>query len=361
MATIQERKDRFGKPRYLVTIRIKGHPTQCETFRRKTDAKRWAEKTESAIREGRYFDVAEAKRHTFAELVDRYVKEVMPRKSPIQQRLQTTQLEWWKQELGSYTLADLSKARIVEARDKLAGIEVRGGKERSPASVNRHLAVLSHCLNTAVDPWEWMKQPPSFKNIRLSEPRGRVRFLSDDERKRLLEACKASSEPFLYTLVVLALSTGARQGELLSLVWSQVDFKAEVIRLDKTKNDERRALPLAGHALELMRDLAKVRRIDSDLVFPHSDGKRPFCPRSSWEKALKEAKVEDFRFHDLRHSAASYLAMNGATLPEIAAVLGHKTLQMVQRYAHISEQHTSKVVAAMNASIFDQTLDSTGG
>jgi integrase len=106
-------------------------------------------------------------------------------------------------------------------------------------------------------------------------------------------------------------------------------------------------------ALEEMVRLSKVRRIDSDLVFPHVDGTRPFLLRGPWEGAVKEAKIEDFRFHDLRHSAASYLAMNGATLAEIAEILGHKTLQMVKRYSHLTEQHTSQVVSRMNAAIFE--------
>ena len=121
--------------------------------------------------------------------------------------------------------------------------------------------------------------------------------------------------------------------------------------LHETKNEERRAVPLAGPALGLLRDLSRVRRIDSDLVFAGPDGRAIF-PRKPWERALAAAEIADFRFHDLRHSAASYLAMNGATLAEIAEVLGHKTLAMVKRYAHLTEAHTAKVVTRMNEAIF---------
>ena len=96
---------------------------------------------------------------------------------------------------------------------------------------------------------------------------------------------------------------------------------------------------------------AKVRRLDTDLVFPRADGQAPLDIRSAWETALKHANLHDFRFHDLRHSAASYLAMSGASLAEIAEVLGHKTLAMVQRYAHLSGQHTARVVARMNEAV----------
>jgi len=151
------------------------------------------------------------------------------------------------------------------------------------------------------------------------------------------------------------LSTGARQGEILSLTWQQVDFSRNAIRLEDTKNGERRALPLVSHAYNELRNLHEVRRNDTDLVFPRTDGRQPVYIVTDWNKALEQAHVEDFRFHDLRHSAASYLAMNGATLAEIAEILGHKTLQMVKRYTHLSDQHTAKVVERMNSAIFSPT------
>jgi integrase len=140
--------------------------------------------------------------------------------------------------------------------------------------------------------------------------------------------------------------------EILQLRWQDVDFQRQVITLHDTKNGERRSLPLTGHALALMQHHAKIRRIDSPFVFPSRNGKKPFDIRRAWEAALKKANIPDFCFHDLRHSAASYLAMNGASLAEIAEILGHKTLSMVKRYAHLSEAHTAGVVARMNEKIF---------
>ncbi len=191
------------------------------------------------------------------------------------------------------------------------------------------------------------------KITKLTEPRGRVRFLSDEERLRLLEACKASDSAILYTVGLLALSTGARRMELLGLPWKDVDLQRGVIILHETKNGERRVLTLSGHALELMKQYEKIRDLSCDLVFPGKNLKKPIDIRSPWETALKRAGITNFRFHDLRHSAASYLAINGASLSEISEVLGHKTLQRVKRYAHLSEAHTSKVVAKMNEEIFN--------
>ena len=153
--------------------------------------------------------------------------------------------------------------------------------------------------------------------------------------------------------MVLALATGARKMELLRLTWRDIDLRRAQIALEQTKNRERRALPLTGLALQEVERLAKVRRLDTSLLFPRADGRQPIDIRYAWAQALQEAGIADCRFHDLRHSCASYLAMSGASLVEIAAVLGHKTLQMVQRYAHLSEAHTAGVVARMTAAIFE--------
>jgi integrase len=366
MASIEKRIS-AGGPSFRVKVRLKGHPPQWATFERLTDAKRWAQQTEAAIREGRYFATTEAKRHTLAELLDRYLREVMPRK-PKSAKDQTRQLQWWKAQLGSYSLADVTPSLLAEYRDKLAAGTlpdgrmsrdvVRDGKStaeqaepRSPSTVLRYMAALSHVFTIGVKEWGWLDSNPLLKVTKPTAPRGRVRFLSDDERVALLAECKA--HPDLYLAVVLALSTGARQMEIMGLKWSQVDLSRNVITLYETKNGEIRALPLVHHAYELMQERAKVRRIDTPLLFPaRQRADKPLDLRSPFEKALERAKIENFRWHDLRHSCASYLAMNGASLAEIAEVLGHKTLQMVKRYAHLSHAHTAKVVEHMNQRIF---------
>ena len=185
------------------------------------------------------------------------------------------------------------------------------------------------------------------------EARGRVRFLDDDERARLLDACKESSSPLLYPCVILALSTGMRYSELMELRWPDVNLKDGYVILQKTKNGDRRRVPLAGLGLDLLRKHAKLRRLDTDLLFPSEQNKhKPYQSRSAFEFALKRAEITDFKWHDLRHCTASYLAMNGASLAEIAEVLGHKTLAMVKRYSHLSDGHVSNVVASMNDKLF---------
>lgn len=352
MATITKRRDSNGNTSYQVKVRLKGYPAQSATFERLTDAKKWATQTEAAIRERRHFRSVEAQKHTLAELVGRYVRDVLPTKGGATQLTQQRQLEWWKKELGEYSLAECTPALIAEARDKLV-------RQSSGSTANRYLAVLSHAFTVACKEWGWIETNPVFLVTKPKEPRGRVRFLSDDERARLLAACRESpSSSWLYPLVVLALSTGMRAGEIRALTWDRVNLKQGRILLEETKNGDRRVVPLAGHALQLLKAYAKVRRLDTDLVFPSRRLSKPGAPakpvnlQHPWEEALQQAGIEDFRFHDLRHSAASYMLMNGATVAELAEVLGHKTLQMVKRYSHLSEAHAKGLVERMNAAIF---------
>ncbi len=349
MANIEKRETQDGKTSYRVKVRLKGYPVQSATFDRLTDAKKWVQHTEAAIREGRHFKTAEARRHTLGELIDRYTRDVLPKK-PKQIRVQTAHFAWWKEQLGAYALADITPALWAECRDKLS-------HGRANATVVRHMAALSSAFSIAVKEWGWLEDSPMRKVEKPTLPRGRVRFLSDDERARLLAACKESTSPILYTVVVLALSTGMRQGEVMGLTWDDVDLPRGRAILHETKNGDRRAVHLSGHALELLKELAKVRRLDTKMLFPEKAraGQKPQKPidlRAPWGKALEKAEIEDFHFHDLRHSAASYLAMNGATLAEIAEVLGHKTLAMVKRYSHLSDAHVSSVVERMNNKIF---------
>ena len=140
MATIRQRTRQDGSSTYHVQVRLKGHPTQTETFKRKTDAKRWAQQTEAAIKEGRYFKTREAQKHTVAEMIDRYIASVGDDKKDAKNQAQ--QLRKWKDRIGEYVLADVSPALILEHRDRLGSETTKRGIVRGPATVNRMLAAL---------------------------------------------------------------------------------------------------------------------------------------------------------------------------------------------------------------------------
>ena len=350
MARIKTRTTADGTLRYTAEVRLKGYPAQAATFKHLTKAKKWIQDTESAIREGRHFKTVEAKKHTVDEMIDRYL--LGAKLTKVQDDHTGLHLRRWKEEIGYMLLADVNADAITLVKEKLLNEEFRG-KPRSPTTVLRYMASLSTVFTTAVRDWAWLEDSP-MKNIKKPiAARGRVRFLSDDERERLLIACKESRNKQLYMCVILAISTGMRQAELFGLKWVDVNLKERYIILHKTKNGERRRVPLAGLVLELLQEHSKVRRLDTPLLFPGI--KNPLNPidlQQPWETARKNADITDFTWHDLRHCTASYLAMNGASLAEIAEVLGHKTLSMVKRYAHLSDEHVSNVVASMNAKIF---------
>lgn len=180
MANIEKRTSQDGQTTYRVKIRLKGFPVKNSTFERLSDARKWAQQTEAAIREGRHFKTTAAKRHTLNEAIDRYVKNILPTK-PKSEYTQERQLGWWKQVFGSYSLADVTPALLAQHRDKLAQEKVKHGKFRTPATVNRYLAALSHVFTVAMKEWMWLEENPLRKLTKMKEPQGRVRFLSDDE------------------------------------------------------------------------------------------------------------------------------------------------------------------------------------
>ncbi|WP_395643439.1 tyrosine-type recombinase/integrase [Rudaea sp.] len=351
MAVIEKREGAESAS-YRVKLRLRGYPAASATFDRLTDAKRWAAETETAIREGRYFQTVAAKRITLAELIDRYLSEYLP-SSGIRTKHNTRMaLNFWRDELGAHVLADIDAGRIVATRRRLLERSGKGGRKLAPASANKYMAALRHVFNIGRRAFAMRVENPCRDIPKLTEPRGRVRFLSDDERTALLRECKAHSAA-LHTLVVCALATGARKGELLNLRWPDVDMQRGLMTFHQTKNGERRTVPVVGFARDLLVEQGKVRRLDADLVFFGDTGK-PLEIGKMFTEACARARVADFHFHDLRHTAASYIAMNGGTLAEIAEVLGHKTLQMVRRYTHLTEGHTRGVLERMNKAAFGQ-------
>ncbi len=361
MAWIQERKDKNGKIKYTALIRIKGFPPMSATFDRKTDAKIWVQENESKMKVGKHIKGCEAKKHTLGELIDKYISEELPKRKTNQGSFKA-QLLWWKNKIGAYTLNLITPCLLAKYRDVLASEpNSRATKslneKKSNATVNRYIACLSIVLTKAYKELEWIDENPMLKVDKLKEPKGRTRFLSKEEQQALLQACQQSKSPLLYLLVVLALSTGARHGELINITWNNVVFKnasGQVsLRLMNTKNGEHRTITIDGLGYELLKQHSKIRKINSKFVFARPDGQKPYDLRKQWEHALEVANIKDFRFHDLRHTTASNLAMNGASLRDIAEITGHKTMQMVQRYSHLTEKYSTRVLSDLNNKQFD--------
>ena len=351
MATIVEVKG-AKRTRWRAMVRRKGYPVESAYFDRKTDAQSWARSVEAKIDQGKNPVGSEARKHTLAELVDRYCVEVLPHKKSARDQLQ--QLGVWKGLLGDLRLSELTPNRLLNARSEIAKHRGRSSSRISNASLNRYTAALHHVLETAVQQYGWLEQNPMRRVKKLKEPQGRVRFLDEAERQALLAACRDSRNPFLETVVIIALSTGMRRSEILGLTWDRVDLDSGLVLIEETKNGQRRSSYLIAPILERLKQLAPPASATSGFVFPGRSGLKPIDITSAWQMAVRQAELKDFRFHDLRHTAASYVAMDGGTVPEIAALLGHKSFQMASRYAHLSDGHTKSIIErTMSKVVFD--------
>lgn len=353
---IEKRTDSKGIISYRVKIRLKGSPSVSGTFARLTDAKIWESKTETEIRENRYFKQVEAKKHTMSELINRYIEIELPRRKSDQEKFKT-QLLWWKNKIGAYLLLDITPALLSQCKDELGkepSLKPKNGRlTRSNATVNRYMACLSIVLTKAVKEWGWMEENPMLKVSKMKEPKGRVRYLSNKEVADLLNTCTKSSYE-LYLLVLIALSTGARYGEIIKLTWDTIDLKNGMFHFLDTKNGEDRGVGIPSIVYNELIDFSKVRKLNSNLLFARKDGEKPLFMKKGFRNSVERCGIEDFTFHDLRHTAASFLAMNGASLLDIAEILGHKTLSMVKRYSHLTKKHTADLLERMNEKQFSE-------
>ena len=307
MPSVQRRVTPRGKIRFRAMVRVKGHKPKTATFLKRTDALLWAQETESRLRQSKYFPdkLIELEKYTLGNLLDRYQSEVLPKKKA---KGQLGQLKWWKDQLGDRKLKSFYPALISTYKEKLIQEpSERTGRKRTPATVNRYLALISHVFTTAVKEWQWMEINPVMQISKLKESKGRTRFLSDEEREKLLNACRSSESVFLFVIVTLALSTGMRKGEILGMKWENVDLNKKRITLVETKNGETRVVPLVGKAYELILHVYLKQEPEEDsLIFSSPKNlAQPINIRTAWETALKKSSVSNFRFHDLRHSTAS--------------------------------------------------------
>ncbi len=291
---------------------------------------------------------------TVAEVIDRYMAAYSGRDRSLAYRLSAFLVRVGHRPLAQITdddvfavLAELevAPARLYVGRD-VDGRPIhkaRGGR-RAASTMNRYRASFASLCTWAIRqrlvPKDWTHPCKAVPAQR--EPDGVVRFLDADERVRLLKAARASGWPRLYALVLMALTTGARRGELEALRWGDIDLERGTALVRYTKNGKSKVLPLIASVVEALeplrrQDTQRFTRIEARLLF-HSPTKpdRRFEFTKPWRAALVAAGILDFLFHYLSHSCASWLAQEGASLLEIADVLGHRQLRMTQRYAHLT-------------------------
>ncbi len=321
MATIRKK----GDYQWHAQIRRKGFQNQTRTFDTRAEAEKWAAIVESEMARGVFRSVAEAEKTTVGEVIDRYEAEILPGKkgiAPDRARLKTLHGEF-----GSMILASVTSAHVARFRDKRMKIVSAQSVIHEINLLNRVLKaaaidfgiVLPHGLPTAL-----IRKP--------KKPRGRDRRLEPGELDKIIEA---TGSPELGAIVLLAVETAMRRGEIAGLLRSNINLKKRTLVLPDTKNGESRVVPLSSRAVDLLSSLSP--RI-SGRVF----GMNPDSITQAFDRACFRAGIDDLRFHDLRHEAASRLFEKGLNPMEVASITGHKTLQMLKRYTHLRAEELAK-------------------
>jgi integrase len=315
---------------YTAQIRISGFKSSGKTFPTEAEADAWAVAQVADLKKGKRDnarrDIAQL---TVSDLNAAYLADpdVKEQKSYADtERL----LAWWNNKFGAVKLVDFG---ALVLREEARPLLMRG---RGNATVNRHMSVQRSSWNWGRDAGYVLSERAWPRRLMLKEPRGIVRYLSDAELARLLK--EAESDPMVRVAIIVSLATGLRQGELLNLRWKDIDLAGGMATVRETKNDEIKVAHLLPEAVEALESLKKLPVVSLNFPFVIRSGKalKKSLLETRWRKIRDAAKLESrFRWHDLRHTAASYLVQNGASLLEIQEVLGHKTAGMSAKYAHL--------------------------
>lgn len=340
MAHIKRHILKTGKVRWRGIVKIAGKQ-QCRTFDKRGDALRWSQKLES----NQYHIAHVEYSHTVADMITRYLDEVLPVKmvADSTRERQHHQLLWWRGQIGHLKLCDVTQFVIADKRNVLHA------RPLQPATVNHYLAALSGVFTHAMKNWAWINKNPVSLVTKPPLPPGVVRYLTPEELARLLRAARAEEKKPIYDIIVLALATGARKNELLTIKLADVDSERKRIIIHDTKNHESRGLHISGEALQIVRCYADNQEKRQIYLFEYALRHVPLTIETEWRRVRAKARLDNFRFHDLRHTFASYMAMNGESTMVISEALGHKKLEMVKRYAHLCDSHTGNAIADMTS------------
>ena len=316
MAAFQKRS---GAWRAL--IRRRGYPPLTRTFDSKAQAETWARQIEGEMDRGVFVSRAEAENTTLADALDRYAAEVSSSKKTANREIYT--IRWWQTSaLGPRSLAS------IRGKDIMAVLAAKEAEGAAPHTIHLYLALLSHLFTVARRAWgmEGLSNPTEF--VRKPKlPQGRDRRLIDDEQIRLLNAAQTYGGE-IGAIITWAIETAMRRGEIAAMRWEHLDRKDRVLLIPETKNGTPRQVPLSTVALEILDGLP--RRMDGRVW-----GMRPDSISQAFERVCQAAGIEGLTFHDLRHEATSRLFEKGLNPMEVAAITGHKTLQMLKRYTHL--------------------------
>jgi integrase len=323
MATIS--KSKFDT--YRAQVRRSGSPPLSKSFKTKQEAQEWATKTEYELNSGLFINKTEAERINLSELIDRYLIEVSSTKKGHKQEI--PRLLALKKTIGQYRVLQIQSKHIALYRDE----RLKMGKSNS--TVLNELSLISQVFELAIKEWSIPIGNNPCKLIKKpKQAKGRERRLNQEEEELLISACRASKATLLHPLIIMALETGMRLGELLNLTWNYVDLTRKTATLPDTKNGDRRVVPLSSKAICTLNIIP--RNISNPRVFWTWSAKDGVA--NVWRRTCKKAGIVDLHFHDLRHEATSRLFEKGLNMIEVSSITGHKSLQMLKRYTHLKAE-----------------------
>jgi len=313
-------------------------------FKKKAEAEAYLAKVVTTIKEEKYEAIFEKKKETlvtFNEMADQYTESSRFQKSFAS--FKNTIIPILRRAFGEKVLAKISYLDLETFRNRRRGEISKRGTPRSPARVNRELAVLKHMLNKAVE-WGMLEVSPfkRGKSLMFKENNERLRFLTEEEIEPLLSACL----PHLRPIVETALLTGMRAGELFSLKWDQIING--MIYLKDTKSNKPRQIPISERLEEVLKEVRRRHQLKSPYIFCNKEGNRFNDLRASFKSACRKTGIVDFRFHDLRHTFASHMVMRGVGLRAVQELLGHCDMKLTMRYAHLAPGHLRDSINVLN-------------
>ena len=341
MASVYKRKNNDGTTCWRAVVRIKGHPSVSNHFERKQEADDWAADIERQIRLGQYRFDRYGVTNTLSNLADRYLHDGALEHHRSAKDM-VRHINYWKTRLGAFALVHITSELIGKERQLLQDTPKSKGPKLTPATVNRYLSTLSALFSYATQQLRWINDSPCANLMKLKESSGRDRVLTDDEIARLLSSSQQSRSPYLYCIVLISLTTGARQGEILNLEWRDIDFTNNLACLKETKNGRPRSIFLSDPVVEELRKLHASRNPAKPLVFASQKTFGHIDIKKAWRTALVRAGIMNCHAHDMRHTFATLAASQGASNLELATAMGHRTLEMLQRYTHLDVQVTKK-------------------
>ncbi|MBD8556849.1 site-specific integrase [Rhizobium sp. CFBP 8762] len=321
MATIRKLRGRWQ-----AQVRRRGMKPRCKSFDTKTEAEKWARDLEAQVdRFGAAPDAKILEGTTLGALLERYQREITPLKhGAIQENQRIDVLR--RHDLSHRTLIGLSQQDIASFRDERL-------KSVAPSTTVREMAILSHVLEVATRDWGVPLAKNVVKLVRRPIIRNeRSRRLTGDEEQRLLDGCDGGKIPFFKTLLILAIETGMRRGEILGLRWTDISHNRRVVTLKLTKNGSGREVPLSQRAFDAITEWKARADVDQHLVFPMAAGSL----EQVWRRLLIRAEIKGLRFHDLRHESVSRLFERGLNVIEVSSISGHKEMRMLKRYTHLA-------------------------